>query len=437
MAKVSEKVKVYEIGIDELKPDPANANAGTVRGHKMIEDSVAQTGLHRGVAIDANGYLVAGNKTQQAAIDAGFKKAVVVETDGDTLVVTKRRDFNLMDDDPNNIARRAAFYDNRTSEIDLAWSAEQLLADLQSGVDLGSMFDKDELDALLNGLVDKAPLADAEPQIDKAQELLEKWKVKPGDMFSLGFHRLICGDCTDKATVVRLMQGERAQLCFTSPPYNLGGNVAISNRSDNLKQGGSAYIDYADDKTTDGYLALLNDFLSLSLSFCDYSFVNVQMLAGNKQALILFLAQWVSNFVDVAVWTKSNPQPAMAENVMNSAFEFIFVFSKQQNPTRAISTGNFRGTVSNVYSGQVNRSVDAELHGAGFPVEFASFYVDNFSSANGVIYEPFSGSGTTIIACEQLNRQCRACEISPAYVAVALDRFYTATNKLPVLISGE
>ena len=112
---ISEPFKVYEMGIDELQPDPRNANSGTVRGQKMLDDSVGATGLHRGVSVDLHNRLVAGNKTHQAAIDAGFKRAVVVETDGDTLVVTKRRDFDLLSDDPNNIARRAAFFDNRSA----------------------------------------------------------------------------------------------------------------------------------------------------------------------------------------------------------------------------------------------------------------------------------------------------------------------------------
>jgi hypothetical protein len=172
---MSEKVKVYEIGIDELLPDPTNANKGSLRGQKMIDDSIAKTGLHRGVAVDANGYVVAGNKTQQAAIDAGFKKALVVETDGDTLVVTKRRDFNLLSDDPNNIARQAAYYDNRSSEVSLTWDAEVLLADLQSGVDLSSMFNQDELDSMLAGLQvpDFQPVgADEQPRLDQKKPVV-------------------------------------------------------------------------------------------------------------------------------------------------------------------------------------------------------------------------------------------------------------------------
>jgi hypothetical protein len=168
-------IKTYEVDLTELKPDPSNANAGSERGQYMLDASVSETGLHRGVAVDANGYLVAGNKTHQAAIDAGFKKAIVVETDGDTLVVTKRRDFDLMDDDPNNKARRAAYFDNRSSEVSLTWSAEQLLTDLNAGVDLSALFHDDELDALLADVrpPDFDPVdASEQPRLDQKKPIV-------------------------------------------------------------------------------------------------------------------------------------------------------------------------------------------------------------------------------------------------------------------------
>ena len=164
------KANVYEIELSELKPDPSNANAGSERGQYMIDKSVETTGLHRGVSVDANGFLVAGNKTHQAAIDAGYTKAIVVETDGDTLVVTKRRDFDLMADDANNPARQAAYLDNRSSEVSLNWSAEQLLSDLNSGFNFDDIFRQDELDAMLAGLVapDFQPVDGSEqPRLDQ------------------------------------------------------------------------------------------------------------------------------------------------------------------------------------------------------------------------------------------------------------------------------
>jgi hypothetical protein len=169
---MGKEIEAYEVDLTELRPDPSNANAGSERGQYMLDASVAETGLHRGVAVDANGFLVAGNKTHQAAIDAGFKKAIVVETDGDTLIVTKRRDFDLLDDDPNNKARKAAYFDNRSSEVSLTWNAEQLLADMQSGLDLSTMFRQDELDELLADIRVPEPEAQKEPQT-KAECLVE------------------------------------------------------------------------------------------------------------------------------------------------------------------------------------------------------------------------------------------------------------------------
>ena len=428
--RMSNKVK-----LDQIKFDRHNANKGSVRGRGQIEASLREFGFADAGTLDKNNTIIGGNKRTEVAGEIGMDEAIIVDVDGTKPVFIRRKDLDLNSTEDDR-ARRLAYALNRSQEVSLTWDAEVLLADLQSGVDLSGMFNSEELDALLDGLVEKAPVQDVGAQVDKAAELQAKWGTATGQLWSMGKHRLICGDCTDKATVERLMMGERAQLCFTSPPYNLGENVSISNRSENLKQGGSAYIDYADQKTTGDYLSLLNGFLALSLSFCDYTFVNVQMLAGNKQALIMFLYQWISHFVDVAVWTKSNPQPAMAENVMNSAFEFVLMFSKNENPTRAISTGNFRGTVSNVYSSSVNRSVDTESHGAGFPVDFVSFYLQNFSGANNAIYEPFAGSGTTLIACESLNRRCFASEISPAYCAVILQRFADSTGQTPVLIDS-
>jgi len=172
---MSEKIKAYEVDLNELRPDPSNANAGSERGQHMIDASVTETGLHRGVAVDANGYLVAGNKTHQSAIDAGFKRAIIVETSGDTLVVTKRLDFDLMDADPNNKARRAAYFDNRTSEVSMQWNVEQLFADMGAGLDLSGMFREDELDAMLAGMQvpDFQPVdASEQPRLDQKKPIV-------------------------------------------------------------------------------------------------------------------------------------------------------------------------------------------------------------------------------------------------------------------------
>jgi hypothetical protein len=146
------EIRAYEVGLDELLPDPSNANAGNEEGQQMIDTSIIQTGLNRGVAVDANNVLYAGNKTHRAALEAGFKKAIIVETDGDTLVVTKRRDFDLLNGDPNNVARKAAYLDNRSAELSLTWDLERIAADVGAGLDLDDIFNEKEIEMALASL---------------------------------------------------------------------------------------------------------------------------------------------------------------------------------------------------------------------------------------------------------------------------------------------
>jgi DNA modification methylase len=120
----------------------------------------------------------------------------------------------------------------------------------------------------------------------------------------------------------------------------------------------------------------------------------------------------------------------MAENVMTSAFEYIFIFSSETNPSRGIKTAAFRGNVSNVYTSPIARSVIPEVHGATFPLEFATHFIQHFSQKS--CYEPFAGTGTTLVASQNLNRKCYAIEISENYCAVILERMKTAFPSLEI-----
>ena len=118
----------------------------------------------------------------------------------------------------------------------------------------------------------------------------------------------------------------------------------------------------------------------------------------------------------------------MARKVTNSRFEFIHVFSKKAN--RSIGVRDFRGDVDNVFA--LNSRQDKEhskIHKATFPVAFPCWFFFNFSNEGSAIYEPFCGTGTTLIAAEQLGRKCYGMEISPAYCDVIVKRWETLTGK--------
>jgi hypothetical protein len=135
-------VKVTRRNITDYSADPANANQGTERGKEVIAESLKDTGPVRSIAADVNDTLIAGNKTWEAAKAAGITQVIEIETDGDALIVHKRRNLDLKTDPK---ARRAAYYDNRAGQLSLDWSAEQIIADLEAGVNLTPMFREDEI----------------------------------------------------------------------------------------------------------------------------------------------------------------------------------------------------------------------------------------------------------------------------------------------------
>ena len=248
-----------------------------------------------------------------------------------------------------------------------------------------------------------------------------------GDLFEIGEHRLLCGDSTDSDSVAKLMNGEKAEISFTSPPYNAGTTPT------EIKMGKtSKYANDSDNKTESEYLNLLIDFTNNTLLFSDYSFVNIQSLSGNKTALIDFLYNMKSYYADTLIWQKQNAQPAMAENVLNSQFEYIHVFSHKAN--RAIGTKQFRGTLSNVLDISKQNKNGVKEHNATFPIDFAAHFVQNFCE-NSVL-DLFLGSGTTMVAAHQLNRKCYGMELDPKYCQVIVDRMRKLDPTLEIKRNG-
>jgi DNA modification methylase len=161
-----------------------------------------------------------------------------------------------------------------------------------------------------------------------------------------------------------------------------------------------------DNKTDSEYRVFLNAYLRCALSVSEYVFMNVQSIANNKISLIDVLSDNKDIYADTIIWDKQNGQPAMANNVLNSVFEYIHVFSEKAN--RAIGTIDFRGTIDNILHLPPQRNNEySDIHNATFSVEFASWFISRF--AKETVLDSFGGTGTTLIACEQLHRKCYMC----------------------------
>ena len=378
-----------------------------------LKKSLDNFGVADPLIINTDNRIIGGHMRRRIMLQSGYKP--------DDLVDVRVPERELTEREAEELAIRL---NKNTGD----WDFDALANNFELDDLLEWGFEKQELDL---DLWAGDPPEDVEPQIDKAEELRVKWGVESGQLWQLGDHRLICGDCTDRTVVDKVMQGEVAAITFTSPPYNAGvsaklrGNTSID---DNLYKD-----EYNDNQTQSDYLALLEHFTDLALSNSQYVFVNIQLLAGNKIAFVDYLTRFRDNLADIAIWDKTNAAPAAAKRVMDSRFEFVLIFSQKAN--RAIGTREFRGMVHNVYTGNPQRNNKyASSHAATFPVDFPEHFINTFTNDGELVYEPFIGTGTTLIACERLGRKCRAVEISPAYCAVAIQRWVDVTGKEPELL---
>lgn len=434
------------VKITDFKPDPNNANKGTERGLRLLDDSLEQVGLGRSIVVDKNGIVIAGNKTQERAADRGFEEAIVVKTRGDKLVVVQREDLDLMDNDPNNPARRLAYLDNRASEL-LEWDVEQVLADVQAGMDLSDMFRDDELGAMLGEFNQpKNPADDLGARIDQAAELQEKWQVEPGDVWEIksasgkGCHRVMCGDSANAEDVARLMDGE-IHLVIIDPPYGVSYNrdndskQTVKARSHKLmrRTGLISTRDIIGDDDTFAAGKILNSLKNIPV--CDnwigYIFCSEPILFGLGD---IFRAL---NFHQLLVWAKDCPTPSMRR--YRYQHELIAIVGAGRIVIGASDKNRWYGakhqtTLLEYPSIQSASSRDElgvswfkdnsklTLHPTQKPIALISKLITNSSAMKERVYDPCFGSGTTLLACEQTGRIGYGMEIAPDYVAVTLQR---------------
>ena len=257
-----------------------------------------------------------------------------------------------------------------------------------------------------------------------------KTDIVLGDLFEIGEHRLLCGDSTNADDVAKLMNGQKSDIAFQSPPYNAGNNRLGGNKN----KVDSKYANSNDDNADEWYeLVCASSVLAVQHSM--FAFINVQQLAGNKFRFIDFLHTVKEWFVDEMIWYKGEGNPALAPGVLNSRFEKIIILKNEKFPSRSISTVKFRGTISNVYQGpqQTNNEYSAH-HAATFPVHLPSHFISSFTMQS--VLDLFIGTGTTMVAAHQLNRKCYGMEIDPKYCEVIVQRMRKLDPALEIKLNG-
>ncbi len=324
----------------------------------------------------------------------------------------------------------------------LAGADDERLAEILSGVETDSEAVQKMLAMLAkeHGVLKPGEESDvdAEPQIGRADELRKKWGTELGQLWTLGDHRLLCGDSTSLSDVTRLMNGEKAVLFATDPPYlvdydgtNHPGTKVSQNRESLNKDCSETYRDFDRADQGDGlYDGFIKAAVEIAIRedaawYCWHASRRQAMVEATWERHGAFVHQQLLWSKDRAILTRSwylwQHEPC------------FFGWLRGKKPPKNVSAS----PLSTVWSlASISRSEDID-HPTIKPVEVFAIPMRQHTEPGDVSYEPFSGSGTQIIAAEQTSRRCFAMEIAPEFVAVALQRFFDATGKTPVLLDDK
>jgi DNA modification methylase len=413
---------IVRVPISQLHADPANANTHDERNLRTIRDSLREFGQVEPLVVQkGTGRVIGGNGRLEVMRDEGVHEVDIVEFEGSEVQ-----------------ARALAIALNRTAKtsvFDDTILAEQLRA-LQSEdfPVAGTGFTDEEVDELLQSLGDEAlgngeVAQDEPPPLDKAAELQEKWGVKAGDLWLIPSkatpgrsHRLLCGDCTEAEDVARLMDGEKADIAVTSPPYNQ--HIDTFKPSGMHKEGDWVAkverLAYPDSLPEPEYQAAQRAALGVwYAAIKDHAslFYNHKNRYRDKQ--VVSPLSWLPGpfrFRQEIVWSRPGSVTQNARMFL-PCDERIYWLYKGDDFFFDDTTEN--KTFSTVW--EIALEANKE-HAVAFPIELPSRCILCCSQLGDMVLEPYAGSGTTIVASEQTGRLCNGMELSPGCIAVTLER---------------
>lgn len=379
---MSTELSVVYRRTDELKVYERNPRTHDTAQVAQIAASIKRFGWTNPVLVDEHDRVIAGHGRLAAAKLLGHATTVP------TICVAGLTDAE----------RRALVIADNKLALNAGWDEALLASELQvlrvEDFDLGLIgFSADELSAMVlattridDQRVDIIPAVSAEPV------------THAGDVWFLGTHRLVCGDCTDATVVDLALQGKRADLCLTDPPYGLGETVSDKNEYDVF------------DDTVENLEKLISGFFPLAKKVADV----IVLTPGNSNQRRYPAPSWTMAWFTPAgagsgPWGFCCWQPMLCYGK-----DPKLVRGKGRHPDAIVHT----------------ESAEDLGHPCAKPIRFWTWLLERTSEPGGIIYEPFSGSGTTLVASELTGRICHAIELSPAYVDVAVKRWQDATGKL-------
>ena len=402
-----------------LVADPQNRRTHGAANLALIADSLKAVGAARSIVIDEDNLILAGNGVTQAAAQAGVTKLRVIEASGDEIIAVRRRGLT------DAQKRALALYDNRTAEL-ATWNVEQLLADQAAGLDLASFWDDDALAALLaaNG----APKAgktdpDAVPEVRATD-------IQRGDLFELGAHRLLCGDATDAGDVARVIGEEKALLVATDPPYLV--DYDGTNRHGKAGKDWSSIYHEIDIRDAEGFIRSV--FRNVLTAIAPHA--AIYCWHAHKRAALIEAVWHELGILDhqQIVWLK--PTAVFGRAYWPWQHEPCLMGWRQGSKPHHDGENSHELTSVWAIDWEGAARIVGNEHPTQKPVEIFARPMRKHTKVGSVCFEPFSGSGSQLIAAEQNRRLLRAIEIEPVFVQLALDRWEAFTGQRAVKVGA-
>ena len=385
-------LKIEYIDVAKLKPYDKNTRKHEDYDVSQIAASIERYGFNDPIGIwGKDNIIVEGHGRLLAAKKLGIDKVPCIRLDD--LTDEQRREYAIMH--------------NKTAELS-SWDFD-LLAE-----DIGDLdFSGFDIDWGLPSDVEETEIVEDEaPEVDEEHEPI----CKLGDIWQLGRHRLICGDSTDKTTVERLMDGKKADMVFTDPPYGI--DVVSGNKIDGDKPFGNVGGDN---------IVKANEYMSIKGDdTTDTARLNYEIIKDLSENQIIFGGNYFTDFLPPkacwCIWDKENTGNfADVEMAWTS-------FDKGAKLYRWLWNGLCR-------KGERSIEGKSRVHPTQKPVGLIAEILKDFTKENDIILDCFGGSGSTLIACEQINRQCYTIEYEAHYCDVIIKRWENLTGEKAVKIS--
>ncbi|HCT45121.1 MAG: DNA methylase N-4 [Phycisphaerae bacterium] len=421
------QLQIEQIRVSDLKPHPANPRVHPKKQIRQIAESIKAFGFRMPVIIDQNNQLICGHARIEACKLLGQEQVPAVR---------------VTDLDETQI-RGLMIADNRLTEISI-WDDQLLgehlkvLSELDLEFDIECIgFDYGEIEQRISQLelsIDQGSPSGHERSDELPNELPISPVTKVGDHWTLGEHRILCGDSTDPASYKRILGDAHAAMVFTDPPYNLParsiGQVCKEDHGDFAMGSG--------EMSPEEFTAFLGSVMkqlcafsvhgSIHYLFMDWRHMSEMLAAGNAH---------YSELKNLCVWVKDR---AGMGSFYRSQHELVFVFKHGEAPHRNhFKLGEHGRTRSNIWSYPSVRSLNPaegdpdgdalKLHPTIKPVRLIEDAILDCSRRGEIVLDPFLGSGSTLIACEKTRRHCVGIELSPRYVDVAITRWQLWTGR--------